>query len=125
MILQDQVLDVAIEGNFPTTSFGIAGNAKSFKVLSEKIYTKKVQAVIREISCNAQDAHTDADIDQPFKVHLPTTLEPWFAVRDYGFGLTTQQVREIFCIYFCNRRRVYYVIQIRKRIDAGRIHDIN
>lgn len=104
MILQDQVLDVAIQGNFTTTSFGIAGNAKSYDVLSKKIYRKKVQAVIREISCNAQDAHTDADQDAQFRVHLPTGLEPWFAVRDYGFGLSEQQVREIFCIYFCSTK---------------------
>lgn len=104
MILQDEILDVAVNGNFPTTGFGIAGNAKSYNVLSKKIYTNKVQAVIREVSCNAHDAHVAADQDAQFKVHLPTTLESWFAVRDYGTGLTEQEVREIFCIYFCSTK---------------------
>ncbi len=104
MILQDQVLDVQVQGDFPTTGFGIAGNAKSYEVLSKKIYNNKVQAVIREVCCNAYDAHVEADQDAQFKVHLPTTLESWFSVRDFGTGLTEQEVREIFCIYFCSTK---------------------
>lgn len=104
MILNEEKKDVAVAGNFKTSSFKIAASAKAFDILSSNIYTHKVRAVIRELSCNAHDAHIEAGNDQPFDVHLPTSLEPWFGVRDYGVGLSEQDVREIFTTYFCSTK---------------------
>ena len=104
MILNEVKKDVAVAGNFKTSSFKIAASAKAFDILSSNIYTHKVRAVIRELSCNAHDAHIEAGNDQPFDVHLPTSLEPWFSVRDYGVGLSEQDVREIFTTYFCSTK---------------------
>lgn len=99
MILQENKRDVVIGGNFKTTGFGIATSAKMFHLFSKNIYTYDVRAVIREISCNALDAHVDAGVDKPFSVHLPTMFEPWFSVRDYGKGLDDEDIRQIYCIY--------------------------
>ena len=38
--------------------------------------------------------------DTPFEVHLPTILEPYFSVRDYGTGLTDQEIESIYTTYF-------------------------
>ena len=104
MILGKEKTDVNVSGNFKTSSFKIQTNAKAFEILSSNIYTYKVKAVIREISCNARDSHVAAANPNPFKTHLPTTLEPWFSVRDYGIGLSDQDVREIFSTYFCSTK---------------------
>ena len=104
MILDDIKQDVAVNGNFKTSGFKIQATAKAFDILSSNIYTHKVRAVVREISCNARDAHVAAGNDEPFDVHLPTSLEPWFTVRDYGTGLSDQEVREIFSTYFCSTK---------------------
>tara|TARA_R110000824_G_scaffold62141_1_gene164748 strand:+ start:279 stop:2219 length:1941 start_codon:yes stop_codon:yes gene_type:complete len=92
--------DVAVEGSFETTAFGMEASAHAFDIIADKIYTHKVRAVIREISCNAHDAHVEAGNPDPFDVHLPTQLEPHFTVRDYGVGLSDDDVRFIFCNTF-------------------------
>ena len=81
--------------------FRIRNSAKAFNILSSGLYANKVRAIIRELSCNAVDSHTAAGKqDTPFDVHLPNTLEPWFAIRDYGTGLTHEQVTSIYTTYF-------------------------
>ncbi len=81
--------------------FRIRNSAKAFNILSSGLYANKVRAIIRELSCNAVDSHTAAGKqDTPFDVHLPTQLEPHFAIRDYGTGLTHDQVTQIYTTYF-------------------------
>ena len=92
--------DVTVSGNFETSAFGMEASAHAFDIIADKIYTRKERAVIREISCNAHDAHIEAGNPEPFDVHLPTQLEPFFCVRDYGVGLSDDDVRFIFCNTF-------------------------
>lgn len=81
--------------------FRIRNSAKAFNILSSGLYANKIRAIIRELSCNAVDSHTAADkIDVPFDIHLPNQLEPWFAIRDYGTGLSHEQVTNIYTTYF-------------------------
>ena len=81
--------------------FRIRNSAKAFSILSSGLYANKVRAIIRELSCNAVDSHTAAGrSDTPFDVHLPSQLEPWFAIRDYGTGLNHDQVANIYTTYF-------------------------
>ena len=100
MILLEEKRSVDVSGDFETSAFKIKASAKAFDILSSKIYTHKVRAVIRELSCNAFDSHITAGNPNPFYVHLPTYLEPWFSVRDYGTGLSDEDIREIFTTYF-------------------------
>jgi len=81
--------------------FRIRNSAKAFSILSSGLYANKIRAIIRELSCNAVDSHTAAGKqDTPFDVHLPTQLEPWFSIRDYGTGLNHDQVTNIYTTYF-------------------------
>ncbi len=99
-ILSDNKHDVSVSNDFKTSGFKIQASAKAFEILSSNIYTNKVRAVIREYNCNAYDAHVAAGNGQPWDVHLPTMLESYFSVRDYGTGLSDESVREIFTTYF-------------------------
>lgn len=86
---------VSSEGNFT-----IAFNSKMAAILSNGLYSDKIQSVIRELSCNASDSHIEAGYaDKPIEVHLPTTWEPWFHVRDFGIGLDHKQVMNIYTCY--------------------------
>lgn len=81
--------------------FRIRNSAKAFSILSSGLYANKIRAIIRELSCNAVDSHIAAGkASTPFDVHLPNSLEPWFSVRDYGTGLTHDQVTNIYTTYF-------------------------
>jgi hypothetical protein len=83
------------------STFAIKATAKSFHILSSGLYANKIRAVIRELSCNATDSHAAAgNASTPFDVHLPNTLEPHFSIRDYGTGLSHEQVTNIYTTYF-------------------------
>lgn len=92
---------VEISGGVNTGSFSIAMNGKAFRVLSDTLYQNKIGSIVREICCNAYDAHVAAGTpDVPFEVHLPDNFAPWFAVKDFGVGLSDDSIRNIFTVYF-------------------------
>lgn len=80
--------------------YKVKNTPKMFKILSDGLYSDKILAVIREISCNAEDAHIAAGkADIPIEVSLPTTLHPEFVVKDYGIGLSHADVMELYTTY--------------------------
>lgn len=81
--------------------FSITASKKSFKILSDNLYTDKIRAVIRKLSCNAFDAHVAAGKKEtPIEIHLPNEMEPWFSVKDYGTGLSHERVLNLYINYF-------------------------
>lgn len=83
------------------SEFSIRNSSKAFSILSSGLYANKIRAIVRELSTNALDSHIEAGTrDTQFEVHLPNTLEPWFSVRDFGTGLTHDQVLNIYTTYF-------------------------
>lgn len=82
-------------------AFSIAASPKAFEILSSNLYQNKVLAVIREITCNAVDAHKM--VGKPIsdiKITMPTLLAPYFAVRDYGPGMSHEDVLALYTTYF-------------------------
>lgn len=99
MRLQEQKQQ--IEGNIQGQSFKIQASAKAFQVLSDRLYTNKIRAIIRELSTNALDSHIEAGKKEvPFTVHLPNELEPIFFVEDYGVGMSEKVIMELYSSYF-------------------------
>ncbi len=102
MLLHTAPQDQAILSNVGEVGdFKIKASAKAFSILSSGLYANKIRAIVRELSCNAVDSHVAAGCtDTPFDVHLPNDLEPWFSIRDYGTGLSHEQVTQIYTTYF-------------------------
>lgn len=101
MIVNHDKVDITINNVLSTGEFRIRSSARAFSILSSGLYANKIKAIVRELSCNAVDSHIAAGKrDTAFDVHLPTTFEPWFAIRDYGTGLTHDQVTNIYTTYF-------------------------
>ena len=102
MLLHTAPQDQAILSNVGEVGdFKIKASAKAFNILSSGLYANKIRAIVRELSCNAVDSHMAAGkADTPFDVHLPNDLEPWFSIRDYGTGLSHEQVTSIYTTYF-------------------------
>jgi hypothetical protein len=80
---------VKVSGNIGSqTTFNIAASGTAFKTLSSGLYNNKIKAVLRELCCNAWDSHVAAGTQHiPFELHLPTSFEPSFTIRDFGTGL--------------------------------------
>ena len=97
-----------------STGFTIKNSPKAFQILSSGLYSNKIGAIIRELSCNCVDSHkaksnlykkgSNTPYHSPegttFDVHLPNSLEPYFYVRDYGIGLDHVGVTELYTTYF-------------------------
>lgn len=88
----------------PVNSFTIAATGKAFKILSDGLYSDKIRAIIRELSCNARDSHVAAGNTEQWYMHLPTNVEPWFAVEDRGVGLSHDDVINIYTRYFASTK---------------------
>jgi hypothetical protein len=87
---------IAAENNFRIKATG-----KAFRALSDTLYSDKPLAIVRELSANAYDSHAAAgNLDKPFLIHAPNALEPHFSIRDYGVGLTPQEIQEVYTTYF-------------------------
>ncbi len=81
--------------------FTIAASSKAFSILSAQLYQDKIKAIIRELSTNAVDAHTDAGtLDKKFVVTLPTPGNLNFKIRDYGTGMSPEKIESLYTTYF-------------------------
>lgn len=102
MIINHSPQNEAIISNVSEVGeFRIRNSAKAFNILSSGLYANKIRAIIRELSCNAVDSHVAAGKQNtPFDVHLPNSIEPYFSIRDYGTGLSHDQVTNIYTTYF-------------------------
>lgn len=81
-------------------NFTVKNSAKAFSILSNQLYTNKIRAIIRELSCNAYDAHVAAGNPDKFEIHLPSALNPQFKIRDFGTGLSPESVMSLYTTYF-------------------------
>lgn len=85
------------DGMEHTQAFQMQMNAKMFSILTDKLYTNKEGAVIRELSANARDAHVAAgNPDKPFDLKLPSWLSNDFYIRDYGTGIDPAEFYDIY-----------------------------
>ena len=102
MILNNAPQNEAVLSNVGEIGeFRIRNSAKAFNILSSGLYANKIKAIVRELSCNAVDSHVAAGrADTPFEVHIPNSLEPHFSIRDFGTGLSHEQVTNIYTTYF-------------------------
>lgn len=102
MLIQSAERKVELEGlDSNIKKFSIKNSSMAFKILSDKLYSDKPLAVIRELSCNAYDAHIAAgNKDVPFEVHLPNSFEPYFFIRDFGTGLSDERIENLYTTYF-------------------------
>lgn len=101
MKLHTEKRDITRSGVLIESQFKIKATAKAFGILSSGLYSDKILAIVRELSCNAFDSHIAAgNRETPIEIKLPTTLDPTFYVKDYGVGLDHAGVTELYTTYF-------------------------
>lgn len=96
----------AAHGLGASKTFAIRTNAHAFKMLSSGLYSDKIGAVLREIGCNAADAHKLAHTPAlPFEVKLPNRLDPEFWIKDWGPGLSPEDIEGLYTTYFSSSKQ--------------------
>ena len=97
MKLANAPQDVSIPEVFERRNVAVGSTAMILDLFADKIYSHKERAVVRELSCNAHDSHVMAGTtDIPFLVHIPTHIEPWFSIRDFGTGLPDEDIANVY-----------------------------
>ena len=61
-----------------------------------KKYNHPHTAVLREYVSNAYDSHNDAGVTRPVEVTLPTDFYPELIVRDFGLGMSKEEIIDIY-----------------------------
>lgn len=80
--------------------YTVSQSAAIMNLLADSLYNDKVAAPIRELSTNALDGHTVAgNKETPFDVYLPTYDNLEFKIRDYGCGMTYEQLSTMYTEY--------------------------
>lgn len=94
MIIDDvEKNDVVIRGNNSVQDMAMKIDHKAFSILIDKLYSRKQEAIIREICSNACDAHVAANMSHvPYELTLPTLGSNELIVRDFGEGLSKDDV---------------------------------
>lgn len=105
MQLVEETRNVIKSGNFEDSKFEIAANSQAFKILSTKLYSNGIRAIVRELGTNAYDAHTAAKNPEPFLVISPSILDPNFIIEDFGIGLSPENIKNVFTVYFNSDKR--------------------
>lgn len=80
-------------------------NESLYSTLSDKLYTNPIQSIIRELLSNAIDANIAAKTDNEVQVHFPSYYDPIFYVRDFGVGMSKEELINVFAVYGKSSKR--------------------
>lgn len=93
----DEHVTHAVIGGRKTIDFDISSSAEFFHILSSTLYTDQRLAVIREVVCNAWDAHIASG-----RTNLPvevTLKDNQIMIRDFGYGIADEDMGHIYGTY--------------------------
>jgi hypothetical protein len=86
--------------------FGVADMGFILQLFRESIYSNKVAAICREISCNARDAHREVGkAETPIRITLPNHMDPNLRIRDFGPGISPDRMKNVFIKYGASTKR--------------------
>lgn len=108
MIPNTKDRSIESSGVVASGTFGISLNdsAHIMTILRDTLYSDKVLAVLREYSANAWDAHREVGKHElPLKITLPTAMEPTLSIRDFGKGLSQEDVFKVYTQYGASTKR--------------------
>lgn len=95
-------------GNLTGEDVKMTFDENSLDFLAEvliNLYSDKELAVIREYSTNARDSHIAAGQTRPIEISTPTYLSYNFKVKDYGVGLSKDDIYQIYSKYGASTKR--------------------
>lgn len=89
---------IAIVGSSNVEEFSITDSSNFYQILSSTLYKNQILAVVREVICNAWDAHIAAgSTDKPIDIRINEDNE--FIVSDSGLGIPKDQLATIYGTY--------------------------
>ena len=106
IITQDKNKQVVQSHDFDAVNCTIdAEDMRYVASLLRNNYSNPPLAVVREISANALDANMEASASRNVEVTVPSSLNPNFRVRDFGGGLSQEDIFGLYSKYGKSTKR--------------------
>ena len=87
----------AVIGGIAPINFSISNSAEFFHILSSTLYSDQILAVVREVLCNAWDAHIVAGVtDKPIQI---TIKDCKLIIKDSGHGIDPDDMGDLYATY--------------------------
>lgn len=87
----------AVIGGMAPINFSISNSAEFFHILSSTLYSDQILAVVREVLCNAWDAHIAAGVtDKPIEI---TIKDGKLIIKDSGYGISPDDMGDLYATY--------------------------
>lgn len=99
MKLQQGEREFAIIGGGEPLAYTVNDSVEFMALLSGGIYKDQPKAIVRELCNNASDSHAVAGQTRPVEIHMPTLASPMFKVRDFGTGLSKEDMEKLYRTY--------------------------
>lgn len=102
-----------VSSSIESITCGVSTDAKDqamiLDVLGSGIYKDPIMAVLREYGANAWDANrmllAEGESARPIKVHVPTYKDQTLRIRDFGPGLSKDDIQNVFSQYGRSTKR--------------------
>lgn len=104
MIIQNQTRSVENNAG-QTKAFGMVINSHAFDLVINKLYTRPIDTIVQELVSNAWDAHQTANALRNIEVTAPTSLTPSLIVKDYGTGLSEEDIENVYTKVFVSTKQ--------------------
>lgn len=106
MKIEEVVTRYETSGTMESHTFGIGDMGMIFDILRSKMYSDKIGAICREISCNARDAMREVGRQsEPIQIILPTSFDAHWRCRDTGPGISPDRIINVFIKYANSTKR--------------------
>lgn len=94
MIIDTVVNSLQTTSKVKGSKMSININGSSFGFILENLYTNPHKAIVRELVCNAIDAHQSVGNTSPYFIQVPSKFDTTFILRDFGCGLNEEEIEK-------------------------------
>jgi hypothetical protein len=83
--------------------------AMVFQMFTKNIYSNPKGTIVREITSNCKDSHTEAGVNKPIVIRktvdkLAKTI--YISFIDYGVGMSPDRMENVYGVYFASTKRI-------------------
>lgn len=99
---------VEVQGSLPGQKIGMGfdpGSIAHIMSVLTDLYSDPIGAVVREYATNAWDSHVEAGETRPIQVSTPNVLSQFYRVKDFGVGLSVDEIERIYAMYGASTKR--------------------
>ena len=80
-----------------------------FQMFTKNIYQNPIGTIVREITSNCKDSHTEAKVNSPIVIRKSfdkVTNTHYISFIDYGVGISPERMENVYGTYFKSTKRV-------------------